>query len=769
MFDNLNNTQMDLLFRIYYFASMADLAKEVTERLNSYEGRADSVLIGEGNPFSISRIEKSSALSILLINNNEAGSIVRLHDQEISSPQANSTLLVCVDMNESDAEKLKFPNYVLVKSSAEQIRMEVKDFYRRVKNKNSFSSFVGRTQEVEQFQSLLYSENSFTTKAVIVSGHKGVGREAFVRECIRLASRGEINEPCIISMGDNGSIEFFLVQLNAFLKEYEENHLRGLLSDEKEIKVVVTASLLNKMFSAGKYLIVYDDARSCIRYDRRFADWFNEVISSPSLKVCMHLFVISTVTVHFTKTKVIDNAAFFNLYDLSRSDRKKLIYRLLDDQEAFAIDDDVNFILDSSIYSPRLLLRVVDDYIHRGHIKYIKSKMGDYLSISDSGIRSVITKYKNEKEPDLWNVLVLLSKIEYLSSGVLGKIFKDSYDLTQKYLDSFISEGLVERSGAIDKQNKDEYYRLESSVRDYLQRNKYTYNDSSFKGHVEEVMSDLIADNPSITEDYSVYLYKVKMDLLRGRKSTDSLMIPSIVVTSIIEAYNNRNYEDTISLCDWVLEEKTHYFNDVYREIRYWRCLALARLLRKDEFYKSVDSFKNDADYFFLLGFMNRMEKDYFKAETEYRKALQKNPSLGRAKRELVIALQGQHKFREALELAKENYERDRENSYHLLAYYRCLVRKHNTSYEERQVLDRLLEEAKGRFGKNYYKAMLFEYDRFVRKKPIIELKKEAEELGKIGTNNKSSLLVDVSNDFNVAQGFGSTIKTTALDNEFDR
>ena len=77
---------------------------------------------------------------------------------------------------------------VIVGESTEHMRMEIIDFYRKNSRSNSVVPFVGRTQEMEQFQNLLYSERHLTTKSVVISGHTGVGREAFARECVRLSA-----------------------------------------------------------------------------------------------------------------------------------------------------------------------------------------------------------------------------------------------------------------------------------------------------------------------------------------------------------------------------------------------------------------------------------------------------------------------------------------------------------------------------------------------------------------------------------------------------
>ena len=62
--------------------------------------------------------------------------------------------------------------------------------------------------------------------------------------------------------------------------------------------------------------------------------------------------------------------------------------------------------------------------------------------------------------------------------------------------------------------------------------------------------------------------------------------------------------------------------------------------------------------------------------------------------REKVGVLINLHRFDDALELAESNYLRHPENTYHIDAYYKCLLRKRNRTFEDERLLDKLEEEA---------------------------------------------------------------------------
>lgn len=753
------------VFKIAHFPSTEAISKEVCSKLNRDDQLASLVLLDTTKTYTVEDfVTDGFKLVVLLLSELDLATIIRKEEDSIKYKPLNSSfVVVCVGFKLPGNTTLGAPESIQTECSSELIRQQIIEYYRKVTKGASYVSFVGRSQEIEKFQNILYSERFSSTKVVIVSGHLGVGREAFARECIRQVCK-ECIEPCLISLGDNGNVELFLVQLNSINRDYSEEDFKKLLSSSTGEKIEAAVALLNSLFKENRYLIVYDDSRSCIRFDRKLSDWFREVISHPGLIGGMHMFVISPVAVNYSKTKALDGASFFTLFDLSTIDRKKLIYRHLADRGLAAPEEDVDYILSASIYSPHLIIKVVDDYCNHGGISYTKRHVNDYMSVGDAGVRTVLKQYKIDNNPDLWNILVLLSRIEYMRHDVLKTIFDDT--LFTSNLDNLVSDGLVEQFGEMN-----EYYRLDSSVADNIRRNRDRYLDNTIQGHIDEIMALRIESNPRITIDYSSFLYKLKEDLMDQKKNAEAFLLPSILISSIVESYERKKYDLTIDLCSWVLSEKPHYFSDVYREIHYWECLALARN-KDNRFYEAVDYFRRgDDDYHFLQGFMYRINRQYAKAEAEYRSALKINPSFGRAKRELVTVLQGQHKFSEALELARENYERDRDNSYHLLAYYRCLVRKRGLTYEDRQELIRLQNDARSLFSSDYFvEGMGFEFQRFVEKPKMPELFNKAHSLEQLILDTDSAYLKDIIREFRFAQGLESNLKPTEdLDDELDR
>ena len=174
--------------------------------------------------------------------------------------------------------------------------------------------------------------------------------------------------------------------------------------------------------------------------------------------------------------------------------------------------------------------------------------------------------------------------------------------------------------------------------------------------------------------------------------------MPSVIVKAVIEAYDSRNYKSVINICEKILSDSHSLNEEVKWEQTYWLCLALCRKLEnnernRDRFWELVKQVKG-ADGSFLKGFFFRYDKQPARAESYFRDALDKSPNMERAKRELVTVMLDQKKYDQARDMAKENYERGNgDNTYHIYAYFRCLVRKTPIQKAEENMLRKLMKE----------------------------------------------------------------------------
>lgn len=758
---------------ILYYPSSEELATNLIDRLKASGQKLLSKELDVETPFTVDTVEMGVYINAIILRKEDMENLSDVDwrtfpPMNVIGKDHSVVVVFCVNWSGMPPATL-YDCFIVkeVRDSAESIRRELLQLHHLMyqKSKGRYGDFLGRNTEIEQFQNIYYSERAAKTSALVVSGRQGVGREAFVRECIR-QEKGQIEyEPYTLSIGKSSSIELFLIQLNSICREYSESDILQLLGAEQEEKVEVAVKMLNGLFRNDDYLVLYDDGGSCIRYNRKLSEWFKSVVTHPMLDGGMHLFVISNVSVSYSRIMTEDDVAFITLYALTRSDRRKLLYRFLSNQGLVIAEEDAQILIDNLVYSPNQLLKVAEDIKEKG-IKKVTSNIGEYHKAAAPCILELIKKYKTQEYYEAWNLLVLLSKIEYVGKNILHSLYPDTEDEIEKYIDLFMAEGIVERFGEWM-----DYIRLDSSISDYIRRNKLTYSKRDVHLQVTEALAGLLNGKQQITEDYSAYLFRIKRGVEQGRIDDDSYLVPSVWVNTIMEVYDRKDWDLTIKLCEDVLDQNPNYFQEVYREIRYWYCLALARKGHEVKFYQNVKYF-NGADLHFLKGFFFRLKKEYAKAEKEYQTALDISPGVSRTKREMVVVLQAQHKFSASMEMAKAIYDKDPENPYNALAYYRCLVRKNDISHDERDLLDHLKKNQMHLFRmqshkvNSYKDGMVFEYDRFINKLKPDMLILRAYELRRKYPD--SEYIKDIVGDYFTSQGLEGTITPTDCCDDFN-
>ena len=758
---------MDGQINIISFPDCRDLVDELESKLKQGGREVVHTILDGDKKLTSDKIYPNASMNVLVAREDDMAALKNVEWNGF--PQSKTirkdkglSVAFCINCIEILSQLTDFFLVREVNDSAEDIRRDIVQIHSQIfqSSKGRYGYFVGRNSEIEQFQNLLYSERASRINALVVSGRPGVGREAYVRECIRQEKAVENYEPYILSMGKNGNIELFLVQLNSIHHLFSEKEFLDVLNSETDEKVRVAVKLLNELFENDNYLLLYDDGAACIRYNRGLSDWFKSVVAHPMLKGGIHLYVISNISVSYSRIKADEDVAFITLYGLTLSDRKKLLYKRASELAIALTEEQVAFLADTLVYSPSQLMKAAED-IKIKDFKNVKKNISSYQIVSDKKIMTLVNSYTTSDHPEARNILVLLSRIEYVNNKILYSVFDGMQQEVAAEIDRFMSDGIVERFGEWM-----DLIRLDSSISDFIRRNKIDYTEKSLSGLVVDKLDEIIENTPRITEDYAAYLYKLKKGIQRNVIDKESYLVPSVLVNTIAESYDEKNWSQTIKLCENVLEAHTNYFDDVYNEINYWYCLALARTQKGDKFYQTVQDFSG-ADLHFLKGFYLRIGKQYGKAEDEYNKALKMNPSFSRVKREMVIVLQAQHKFRDALEMAELNYEKDPENSYHIHAYFRCLVRKPGITTDERHLLRQLKEDNNNLFkSKSYIEGMEFEYKRFVdRAKPDVLLPMANELVSKY---KDVAYIQDITDDYYVSQGLKSHLVPMDFSDDFN-
>lgn len=542
---------------------------------------------------------------------------------------------------------------------------------------------VGRNNDVDTFEEKFYSSRRSQMRSVLISGRDGVGKEAFAKQCLQKMGKDKETIPFHINLSPKEGIEDFILELNT---------ITGTFSSEQIKEIVLPSSATEKPHYAVKMLcdlyglrtvLFVEDNMSIVLPNRQLPDWFCDILKDPELPSQVGMFILSKITPKTTLECNIPQVITITLNPLSKTDRKKLFYHLIETYNLQCVtDSDVDNFVERLNQSPLQLVQLAQA-LKGNDSRLVKSDLDAFVAIGDKKMKPIFDMFLPGDEQEL---LVVLSRFNFISFDVLEKIYTDRYQDILHVVNKILYNGLASTFGPSNC-----FLRLDFALSDYINRNHMAL-PQDLELLVNDVLEDYLTSNIDMDKDLSVYLLNTRSRILKGLATETDYLVPSVVIKAIVDLYNGKKYKEVIKLCTFVIKEGGRYDKDVIREIRYWYCLALCREQKEEEFYKEVKSF-DGADYCFLWGFYCRIEGKSEQAESWYADALKKAPSMQRAKREYVSVLLEQGKYDSALENACENYRSAPENTYHIHAYFRCLIKKHPLHKDEVIILEELIKQ----------------------------------------------------------------------------
>lgn len=610
-------------------------------------------------------------------------------------------------------------------SSPEMLRKDIEQKIRRLiwrENpmiKARETTIIGRSSEIDAFESQFYSNRRKNMRGLIISGRNGVGKDAFAKQCLYKMGKPQEIEPYHVSLDVKEGVENFIIFLNLYCRHFNEEELIRVLGSSPKDKAKTVVFLLNKLYDTQTIVFV-EDNMACVLPNREIAEWLADVICDPELNKQIGLFIKSCISPNSYMESEFPQMAYIQLLPLSRNDRRKLFYQYagfysLDDIS----DKDVNFFVDKLLQSPAQILNAVEACANKG-IVAAKRDIDHLIMLGTKRMKPLLDMFMVEELSR--NILIILSMFEFISFDFLNRVFEESFSKAQKVVSKMMVHGIVSTFGPSGF-----FLRLDHFICDYIKRNNILL-PKDLESTVLEIAESSVTSS-EITEDVSLYLFNAKQHIIKGKGDSKAFLVPSIVIKSLVDVYNARNYKQVIDICDKVGSDSHSYYQDIHREISYWMCLALCRMAKENE--QSANRFWTEikqidgADKKFLKGFYYRNIGDYAKAESCFYEALDMSPNMQRAKRELVSVLLHQRRFDEALSLARENYEKDSDNTYHIHAYFRCMVKKHNLQREDIRVLNNLMEAVRNSYSEKkeeLYAAMDIEYKAYVNNEKVAKI-----------------------------------------------
>ena len=547
--------------------------------------------------------------------------------------------------------------------------------------------FFGRDADMNSIRLKLYGFPSTQKRAIIISGLPHIGRKRLIKEFIwrHVKELHEAYEPVRVVMTESDGIDRFVQQLNEVVRVYDNSSLLDILRyPDKCLNASVV--LLNKIADCQERVFVRDE-KSIVLSNGSLTEWFIDILQNRELHSMIHLFVASRFTPKQSTERHFPEVIVHQLKGLDKQNLEALFNAYVKNRGLSLNESETKeFVKDLKGY-PRQVYDVVDS-IADGDIRVAKAQLPQILAMFDGNHVDILDEI--DKIPHAKDILVLLSMFDFVSFDLLEKVCPDSIS---DALDVFRRYSLYESFGSANQ-----YIRLSPVMADYISRSRITMPLKYRQSLRRETRKILASMDDSLT-DLSTQLLGIK-ELLKDTKvkAKERYLIPSFVLKVIIEEYKEGNDDNVIALVEMLLNDNIHNgYDEILRSINYWYCCSLCRK-KEERFLLAVEYFKHsDYSYYFLRGFYERHKKNYPKAEEYYEKALEKSKHssdrdyVSKAEHELVMVKMELDDYTGALELAEKSYEREKDNSYHIEAYFRCLVRNvHADNHLLKELINRM-------------------------------------------------------------------------------
>lgn len=579
-------------------------------------------------------------------------------------------------------------NEVIILSKIRQALKEV-NFKKTKFNQEIEKNFVGRNTEMQKFEDDINNLDNWTPTYIIAYNYfEGIGRRTFIKNALRKYDLIEyLDTPTTITIDSKESIENFIYKLNTISKEANIlNYDFSVLTIAEKIEIAIK---LVKQFMDYKELIFIIDEGGIILPNSAVVDWFTQIINHDSFNNNLAFCIISKYRPNEVSLKKEKKSLVYRIPELSKSETKNLFQRLLkiyhleninrEDKEFFI--ENLNGIPSQIIYAINLI--EINPHEAKRNIKEI-------IEYSDKFSQTILN-HLNDNETS-YQLSILLSTNEIFSIDLINKVFGENEETStalQKLFDlslfNFVFGGY-------------EYVKLNPTLSDYINRSKIRLDDK-YKSIFNEVTKQLLKQDLDtiIAEDYSEFMITLQKMLEEKIQIPKKYFVPSLIIQNVIKEYDKGNYDYVIKICKELLEN-SNYDPHIIWETEYRLTLAYART-KNDNFFDHIAYFRNDTnnlDYYFLLGFYYRHKGNKTKALENFHKALEVYSDHSRTKRELVNIYLSLGRYGEALELARQNYEKRQTNIYHIHSYFICLIRgQSGLSGSAIKILQRLMEAVK--------------------------------------------------------------------------
>lgn len=545
-------------------------------------------------------------------------------------------------------------------------------------------TFVGRDDEMKEIHQRYNSSIENKRRAIFVSGLPHIGRKRLLKEV--LVQKIEPNLPKTyellpMSLGSTDGLDTFYTQLNDLL---HPSNVLDVASAGQSVLLQKTIELLQELDLFNKKILIEDD--KCITKASGFiVKWFIEIIKSPALMNKTYFYVASRYAPEVYAT---DELAHYvqchQLGPLSPFAMKSLFNEYARNRGLSSDNITKEMLEDLRQLSgyPEQVLFFVDELKDHGSYQATQLLKRNLPSLYQADYADIIRAV--EQDTGILQMLILLSKFEFVSTDILAQIMNDFWESGN--LDKLSRLCVYEVFGAWKQ-----YIRLNPGLATYIRKRSDTLKlMPQYANKLAHLTRNFLNEINGESLDLSAQLFAIKETIKSNPSKVDAkYLLPSYALKVIIDEYQQEHYDNVISLANRILyaSNPTDY-NEIVMPVRHWLCLAYCH--KQDEhFFEEVSYLdSNKHTYHYLKGFYYRLGTQYSRAQKELQIAVgdyltNPRPAVAKSAHELVLAYTLDGKYAEAIDLARQNYYIERTNPYHIEAYFRCLVHTANASKEE--------------------------------------------------------------------------------------
>ena len=485
-------------------------------------------------------------------------------------------------------------------------------------------------------------------------------------------------KPSSIILDRNVSVEDFILKLNDLGLVDLEEKLLNLTKKSVSDKIKLIHQIMDSCYKAKEAIYIVDDG-CIINYRREVSEWFLESIKTYKNTNFPIFFIASKYKVHFKHRPRSSSFFFIELNELSQTERKMLLNRVLEVFEIEINRESFNDVAELLYGFPDQVFYAVD-LLTRNPETRVVDKLPFIAEYNSDKASALLRKYENDET--YLEFIRLLAQFEVISSDFIFQITPE--DEYYPMLEQLAAEHIVELIG-VDS----EIIRLNDIIRDYIKRNRIKLNPE-LRSKIKAAVSKVVSDDELFDRDSSELIFSMKETLKSGSQIDERYLIPSHYLRCMKDLYYNRgSMKRIVELADKILEKENNLERSVIQDIRYYLCLALAKM-RDNRMLNEVQKIRGD-EHNFLLGYFYRLSGRYKDALERLEKIVDAKFVDARAKREIVQVYVQMEEYSDALAYARQNYEENKGNQFHTQAYFNCLINSEEPTKSSKE-LKRLIE-----------------------------------------------------------------------------